>query len=152
MGKIKQCRWPNLYQVNDPRLLPFSVQCYIVTIYKIETLRMRSLHSMEFLCLYLIDQRLQVHDTQILLELFFNEILKHNFLDYKYLRIPRSIQAEHARTLLLLAAHRIKNVRIFARKWLQHLLKVVPYLVSFIFTTGLGALIGVSDVRCCPIP
>jgi hypothetical protein len=78
VNKIKLCivsRWPNLHQINDPRLLPFSVQCYIVTVYKIESFRVRNVHSIEFLCHYLTDQRLQVADIQQLLELFMNEVL-----------------------------------------------------------------------------
>lgn len=66
--------FPTLYQVHDPRLLPFSIQCYIVTIYKIESLRMKNTFSIDYICRYLVDQRIQVNDTQLLLELFMNEV------------------------------------------------------------------------------
>lgn len=118
-----------MYQLNDARLLPFAVQCYLLTLYKIETLRMRGVHNVEFICRYLTDQRLQVSDTQMLIELLFNEILRHNILDHKYLQQTSVIHEDHAQTLLYLAAHRIKKVRLFARKWILKLIKVIPHIV-----------------------
>ncbi|KAI8916255.1 hypothetical protein EDD86DRAFT_186242 [Gorgonomyces haynaldii] len=130
--KIKNCilsRWPHAVQVNDPKVMPWSVQVFLFTIYKIESLRIRSNHKVDNLKEYLTDQRLQPPDIYMILELSVHEIFKQAVSDPRYKTHHISIHENHISALVYFGSQRIPKVRQFARKWVRHVLKSVPKLI-----------------------
>lgn len=134
VAKVKQsvlkCTSGKVYLASDAKLLPFSVQVYLLTIYKIESMRMNSLGDISFISAYLTDPRLIEPGFFGLIEILLGKVLRRMICDSFYaVKISKVLQREHISNLVFLAASRIPKVRNFATVWIKKLLAAVPNMV-----------------------
>ncbi|KAJ3318592.1 phosphatidylinositol-4- kinase [Boothiomyces sp. JEL0866] len=107
------------------RNLSFPVAVYLVTVYQLERLRMKTL-SLDFICGYLLDERLHATETYLIVENIADSILKQAIRDSSYRLLNETIVEGHLKTLLLFAANRIQKIRKFVGEWIKKILQVCP--------------------------
>lgn len=110
------------------RILSWPVCVYLTSIYQMELLRMKTL-SLDFICGYLVDDRLQNANTYLVLESAANAVFGNAIKDSIYKKLPESIIEAHLQTLLIYSANRNQNVRQFVAVWIKKILAVVPQML-----------------------
>ncbi|KAJ3360302.1 phosphatidylinositol-4- kinase, partial [Kappamyces sp. JEL0680] len=101
---------------------------YLTTVYQIELLRMKNL-ALDYLCAYLVDDRLQGPEIYPFVEDIADSILSQAITDSAYKRHNSLVVENHLRTLLVFAGHRIPMIRKFVMRWILRILNVVPHML-----------------------
>ena len=115
-------------KINEIRLLSWPVAVLLLTICEVESLRIKNL-PIEYLCGYLVDDRLQTPQLYPVTESLIDGIFKIALKDSHYRELSSSIIEGHLKSLLLFAAHRITTIRLFAAKWIINILNVLPFML-----------------------
>jgi hypothetical protein len=113
-AEIRQISWP--------------IALYLTAIYQVELLRMKSL-SIEFVCGYLVDDRLQNHTVYAVIESIADSVLRNIIRDSNYKKLQNHIIECHLKTLLLYSSNRNQQVRKFLIVWIKKLMNVVPKML-----------------------
>lgn len=99
-----------------------------MTIYQLESLRIKNL-SIDYLCGYLIDDRLQKPEIYPIAESIIESIFKEALRGKYYRYISTEKLKDHTISLLVFAAHRVSSVRKFAASLIPIILQVLPHLL-----------------------
>jgi phosphatidylinositol 4-kinase len=117
---------PNLqYEI---RALSWPVCVYLTTIYQLELLRMKSF-SLDFVCTYLVDDRLQNPQIYVVMEAIADLIFKQATKESYYRKMPESVMEDHLRMLLLYAAHRNAKIRRFCSRWVKRIISTAQHML-----------------------
>jgi hypothetical protein len=109
----------------DVSTITWEIATYLVTVYQLEILRMKSL-CLDYIMVYMVDDRLQSPEVYTSLECIADSILRKAFNDSNYKLLSTPVLETHLKILLLYSAHRHPNVRFFATSWSKRMLNVVP--------------------------
>ncbi|KAL2917897.1 Phosphatidylinositol 4-kinase stt4 [Polyrhizophydium stewartii] len=101
---------------------------YLLAVYHIESLRIRTM-SIDFMCRYLVDERLYGTDVYAVVETIAEEVMRLLIREQSSRAAETRVVEHNLQCMLLYSAHRLSRPRNFAAKWSLHILETVPRML-----------------------
>ncbi|OAJ42765.1 hypothetical protein BDEG_26179 [Batrachochytrium dendrobatidis JEL423] len=115
-------------KVLELRALSFQASAYLLAVYHIESMRIRIM-SVDFMCRYLVDERLYNTDIYTILEMIADEVLRLFMHSQPTKRVDTRAMEHNMQCMLLYSAHRLSRSRKFATRWILQMLDHIPCML-----------------------